>query len=76
MIDIGRQFVTSVESSNFNNGLIEPSLRANGKMPESIERLNNNHNGSAITERSLYKKLSWIPSGPTDFILLRLHKHK
>jgi hypothetical protein len=44
-------------------------------MPESIERLSNNHNGSARTERSLYEKSLWIPSGPTDFILRKPHKH-
>jgi len=74
-IDIGRKFATSVESPDFNIGLIEPSLRADGKIPESIERLNNNHNGSDSTDRSFYKKSPWIPSGPTDFILRREHKH-
>jgi hypothetical protein len=56
-------------------GLIEPSLSADGKIPESIERLNNNHNGSARTDQSLYKKSPWIPSGPTDLILRREHMH-
>lgn len=60
--------MTSVESLDFNIELIEPSLGADGKIPELSECLNNNHNGSAITDRSLNKKSFCILSGPIDFI--------
>lgn len=66
--------MTSVKPPDFNIGLIEPSLRADGKIPESKERLNKNHKGSTRIERSLYKKSPWIPSVPTDFIFRKLHK--
>lgn len=65
--------MTSVESLDFNIGLIGPILRVNGKIPKLIEHLNNNHKGSAKTEQNLYKKSPWIPSGPTNFILQKEH---
>lgn len=54
--------MTSEESADFNIGQIESILRVDGNIPESIERLNNNHKSSVRKDRSLYNKLPWIPS--------------
>ena len=66
--------MTSVGSPDLRIGLIEPSFRAVGKIPESIERLNSNHKGSAMMDRILKRKSPWIPSGPTDFLLRREYR--